>query len=440
MGGGGRRRTVRIVLAAVIAAQTLAGVTLSAEFATRGDATRAALRWVLGAPQRTVSVAEVEARFSPRILRQVPARDMAGMINALAPETPFELTETLTSSQDKMTVLAQGRSVQWRVTIDLDSRRRIDHLSLDPHAPRPPPAKTWADLEEHLRRAAPEVGLLAAEVTGGTCKPVRTIAPDVPLPLASGFKLYVLGAVAKAVDGGRVTWDQQVTIRPGQLVHTSPRYLRAAGEKARVRDLADAMIQNSDNTATDVLIELVGREAVETAMVEMGMADVSRNVPLLLVREWSVLKYGRPPLGAEYLALPDVAARRAFLRDRVATLSGHVGDLAWSVKPSYTEIEWFATPNDQCRALLHLQKMARRPGLRELRSLAGREADRGLVTYLSYKAGGAPGVISDSLYVEVGDDHYVVVIIVRNRDREIALSPAVLQGATQLLRAERRKP
>ena len=428
---------MRFVLWTVIAAQVLAGIALSAEFATRGAATRSALDWVLGTA-RTLSPAEVEARFSPGVLRRVSAEDLAAMINSIAAEGQLEVTQTLMARQNEITVVVQGRSVAWHVTIELDRRRRIDHLSFEPYAHPPKPLRTWADLEAHLRSAAPEVGLLAAEVRDGRCEPVRTIDPGVPRPVASGFKLYVLGAVAKTVEDRRITWDEKVTIRPKQLVHTSVRYGAAAGEEVRVRDLARAMILVSDNTATDVLIELVGREAVEAAMVEMGMADVTRNLPLLLVREWSVLKYGRPPLGGEYLALPDVGARRAFLNDRVTGLSGRDADLLWSAKPSHTEIEWFASPNDQCRALLHLQAMARRPGQGELRDLASRDIGKGAVTYVSSKGGSAPGVISDSLYFELGGKRYVVVIILRNRDHEIALSPRVQQDAARLLHSGER--
>lgn len=35
------------------------------------------------------------------------------------------------------------------------------------------------------------------------------------LPLASVFKLYVLGALVEAVSAGRITWDDPVTIRDG---------------------------------------------------------------------------------------------------------------------------------------------------------------------------------------------------------------------------------
>ncbi|HUR49267.1 MAG TPA: serine hydrolase [Acidimicrobiales bacterium] len=430
--GGGRRRALRVMLWVVIAAQTTVAAPLAVELATRGEAERAAVDWVLAGAQRRVSAGEVEERFSPRILAQVPAPDMAAMINALGPDGPFNVIDTLYDRDDELALVARGQSIPWRITIDLDRHRRIDHLLFEPHAPPHPRADTWSEFDAALRRIAPEVGLLAARVVEGRCEPVHAIAPDVALSLASGFKLYVLGAVAEAIAARRITWEQRVTIQRRQIVHSSSRYLDAAGETATVRDLARAMWDVSDNTATDVLIELVGREAVEAALTTMGMAEPARNIPLLLLREWSILKYGRPPLAPEYLQLAGVSPRRAFLSGRIAELGGRLGELDWSVKPAHAEIEWFATPNDQCRALLHLQAMAKRPGIRQIREVVQTTAG-GKITYASYKGGSEAGVLSHALYFERGGERYVVVVLLRNRDVEIAMPPELIRDAAYLL-------
>ena len=46
----------------------------------------------------------------------------------------------------------------------------------------------------------------------GTCEPVEGVSADTVRPLGSGFKLYVLGALARAVRTGRASWDQQLAI------------------------------------------------------------------------------------------------------------------------------------------------------------------------------------------------------------------------------------
>ena len=87
---------------------------------------------------------------------------------------------------------------------------------------------------------------------------------DRPLAIGSAAKLAVLVALRDAVAAGRLGWDQVVPLAPswrslpsGQLQDWPD------GTPLTIATLANLMISVSDNTATDALIRLVGREAVE---------------------------------------------------------------------------------------------------------------------------------------------------------------------------------
>src|SRR5690606_18904342 len=118
-----------------------------------------------------------------------------------------------------------------------------------------------------------------------------------PAPLGSTFKLYVLGAVQQAVLDGDVSWDDTVTVTSASRVPTSLDTDKLPdGTALSIADAARSMIAVSDNTATDLLIDLVGRESVEQAVADMGHADPAAMRPLLTTRELFLLGWSDPAL------------------------------------------------------------------------------------------------------------------------------------------------
>ena len=90
--------------------------------------------------------------------------------------------------------------------------------------------------------------------------------PDAALLVGSAFKLAVLAAARNAVDAGTLSWDDVVRLEteraslPTGMLQSYP-----DGHPLTIATLAAMMISISDNTATDALIELVGRDRVEAA-------------------------------------------------------------------------------------------------------------------------------------------------------------------------------
>ena len=72
------------------------------------------------------------------------------------------------------------------------------------------------------------------------------------------------------------------------------------------------MISVSDNTATDMLINLVGRSAVEAALTATGMASPALDRPFLTTREIFILKLDQwPALAKRYIAADEPQPPRA---------------------------------------------------------------------------------------------------------------------------------
>ncbi len=96
-------------------------------------------------------------------------------------------------------------------------------------------------------------------------------------PTASTIKVPLLVEVTRLIRAGKLPYDQPVPVRKEEVVLASTAYERAtaASGSLTVRELITIMIQNSDNSATNKLIDLVGgMAAVNTRMDEMNLPGI----------------------------------------------------------------------------------------------------------------------------------------------------------------------
>ena len=137
------------------------------------------------------------------------------------------------------------------------------------------------------------------------------------------------------------------------------------GTKISVRDTAAKMISISDNTAADMLINLLGRPAVEAVLATTRMAHPARDKPFLTTRELFTLKLHQWPSLANRYVAASTAGRRALLAHTVDSLPlpSLGAAIGWTNPRDIDSVEWFASANDICRAYTSLAALARRPGL-----------------------------------------------------------------------------
>ncbi len=90
-------------------------------------------------------------------------------------------------------------------------------------------------------------------------------------PAASTIKLTVLYELFKQAEDGRVALDES---RPLDRTHAVPGGLlyELTTPSLSLRDLAVAMVLQSDNTAANVLIDRLGMDAVNTRIAALGLA------------------------------------------------------------------------------------------------------------------------------------------------------------------------
>jgi hypothetical protein len=294
-------------------------------------------------------------------------------------------------------------------------------------------AAAWAALDEDLAALGPRVGFLAAEVgADGACDPVHAVAPTTARPAASQFKLFVLGALAEAVVAGTVAWDEAVTVDDatrslGNAPETPSLQFVPAGTAVPVSEAATKMIAISDNTATDVLMARLGREAVEDHAATW-IEDPAANEPFLTTRQVLLLHYAEG-LGDRYLATPP-AERAAFLAAEVDPLPLDAIGSAFATEPRFIDtIEWFASPADVCRALAGLHAQARDPALATTlptvlsQNVLGIDLAPETWPTVWYKGGSEPGVLTVGWLATTAEGRtFVVQAMVSDPDAALAES------------------
>jgi beta-lactamase class A len=415
---GGRPAAAAAPAKAVVPPDTTAGVQL---------------RWLMAAmPRLPMSDRQVRGHFDAAFLAQISPAVLNQALQAMA---SFRLVSIRVS--ELSTVVAdvstgdQGRPAQ--VFLTVDRQGLINWLRISPAIAGPSPA-TWAGVDAALRSVAPQVRLLVAGVTGGSCQPVHSIDPGTAAPLAAAFKLYVLDALGQAVAAGKVGWDQPLTIT-APLKSLPPGELQDApdGTRVSVEDTAAAMTSLSDNTATDMLIHLLGRPAVQAALTRTGMADPALDRPFLTTREIFTLKLDQWPALAERYLAADEAGRRTLLTSTVdrAPLPAVAAAGAWVAPRAVTGLEYFASASDLCRVYASLAALARRPGLAPIGQVLslnddGLQLDPGQWKTTWFKGGSEPGVLTLAFLATTRTGHsYVVTVLAEDPSQPINQATAI---------------
>ncbi|WP_340119577.1 serine hydrolase [Pelagibius sp. 7325] len=337
---------------------------------------------------RDESVAE--DRFAESFLAQVPAAQVAQIVAAL--KRDLGLLERTEARGTDFTLHFTKGTVRARLSLDGDGR--IAGLWFGEATP----AGGIASLAAAIRALPGRTSLLV--VSDG--KAVESQQAETPLAVGSAMKLAVLDALRRAVADGRLSWSQVVELDPAwRSLPSGQLQAWPAGTPLTIASLAHLMISISDNTATDALIRLAGREQVE--------AVTPRNAPFLTTREAFVLKAAKGAALRRQWTAGDAPARRALLATLAEAPLPAAGDLTATPTP---EIEWFLSAKELCTLLdatADLPSVGINPGL----------ADAEDWQAVAYKGGSEPGVLNLSTRVVGRDGRVHCVVATWNDERPL---------------------
>jgi beta-lactamase class A len=241
--------------------------------------------------------------------------------------------------------------------------------------------------------------------------PIISIGADKPLALGSTFKIYVLAALAEDVKAGKLRWTDVVPLT--QKSYPSGR-LQDWPQDAplTLHTLASLMISISDNTATDQLIAVQGKDRILKLMRDSGHDNAAANDPFLNTRELFVLK-ASDPSQLDQWRKSDAVARTAILTalgqsrpplDQV--------NAAFAAGPKALDIEWFASPANLAKLLAHMRRTAD-PEVFKIMAISpsATPAIKANWNYIGFKGGSEPGVINLTwlLTDKAGLDHILTL-------------------------------
>lgn len=362
------------------------------------------LGWFNG--ETVIDEATYEALFAPDFKASVSFAQLTPVVDQMRQLGPWEFDQVLgESAADGAYRLSSEAGDRAVLNININDDDLVYGLSVVPWTA---PVGSFEEALEQLDEFETST-LLVAEVSDGECSSITERNVDEVQPLGSIFKLYVLGALLDAIDAGSVTWDQPVIIRDELDSYPSGTTQDVeAGIEMTVQELAELMIAISDNTATDHLIELLGREAVEAAQANYGQSNPELNQPFLTTRELFLLKTD-DDLRATYVA-GDRDDRRAMLDSLAGVALPPVEEVLSFVEGGALDVEvveWFATPTDMCRLLV---EVAKDPVAREMLAInPGVPDDTGRWSYIGFKGGSEPGVVALAWLLEDADGRVFTV-------------------------------
>ncbi|HKR24737.1 MAG TPA: serine hydrolase, partial [Allosphingosinicella sp.] len=242
-----------------------------------------------------------------------------------------------------------------------------------------------------LRALPGQTGVAVARLGDGAPALSASIEPERPLAIGSAFKLWILAELSRQVAAGQRRWSDVVALdrrsMPGGTVHGWPQ-----GAPVTLHTLAALMISQSDNTATDILLHLAGRENVERMTATIGVRPDPRNRPLLSTLDMAAIKTGSAA-ALNAWAQADEAGRRRML-DNVSAAQVDVSRFAGNPL-AIDSVEWFASAADLVRTMdwlrRHGDETAR--GILAINPAMGAQL-RGELAYVGYKGGSEPGVLN----------------------------------------------
>ncbi|GGC57150.1 serine hydrolase [Hoyosella rhizosphaerae] len=381
------------------------------------------MAWFISAvPQAPLSEELLSSRFTEEFLSQVPVDDINNSLLDFGRLNPVSIER---ADEFEMMLIVTAGEERLNLAMSVDENNDISGLTLTPAGPeRPDSPESWDEFDDRLDALAPDSTFVVASVDGdGMCVPVREKRGDDVMPIASVFKLYVLDAVAGAVERGDIEWETTMAVTD-ELKSWPTGILQdeQAGTEVSVGESVELMMALSDNTATDMLIDLVGAEAVEDS-IAASSRNAERNQPLLTTRDMFILKaVDYPSLADEFVGL-DADQRRDFLATTLSETQlpplSEAQD--WTTPRHIDSIEWFGSAEDVCAAYVGLSQRDSEMVDRALsQNDGGIGLDREEFPTVWFKGGSEPGILALSYLVETPEgDRFVISINTRDERADI---------------------
>ena len=215
------------------------------------------------------------------------------------------------------------------------------------------------------------------------------------VPSASLVKLPIMAACFNAIAEGKLDSEKPVVLRARHKVSGSGKLKHATeGTKLSIEELIELMIVESDNMATNILIEIAGYDYLNTYFKKIGLksTNVSRKMMDMKRRSQGIENYTT------------------------------AGDIALILEKTYTGSLLNKDISSRCLELLKRQKYRDR--------IAGKlPAD----IVVAHKTGLENGVCHDAGVVFTDRGNFLICVLTRHRNKTARLSKKFISGIAFLI-------
>jgi beta-lactamase class A len=327
--------------------------------------------------------------FTPDFIAAIPITQIQQIVDQVKQE--LGTFETIQPDGDEFTLKFSKGSIP--ALIELTPDGKISGLLF-----KPPVAKV-ANLDAAIDNFKALPGKVSVLV-----KQDNTLSPDDALGVGSTFKLAVLQVLKSQIAAKKLTWE---TIVPLQAKYKSLPSGRLQnwpdGSVLTVQTLAAMMISESDNTATDHLIQLVGRENIE--------AITPKNRPFLMTRELFQLKAQKNAPTLQRYRQANLQERRSILAELAQQPLPNGAEFG-SSQVKALDLEWFFTPEELCQIIdqvADLPLTGIEPGIAQPKDWQK----------IAYKGGSEGGVLNFTTALQAKNGQKYCVVATWNHDQPL---------------------
>jgi beta-lactamase class A len=137
------------------------------------------------------------------------------------------------------------------------------------------------------------ISIFAKNLDTGTSYELRA---DAPVPTASTIKLPIMVELFAEAEEGKLDWNQKLELTDRDKVSgTGVLTELSDGDLLPIRDLVHLMIVISDNTATNLILDRIGGNAVNQRMAQLGLKQTAVMRKIMQTKPESFTDEGRKP-------------------------------------------------------------------------------------------------------------------------------------------------
>ncbi|MCB1561215.1 MAG: serine hydrolase [Xanthomonadales bacterium] len=323
------------------------------------------LGWVVQQlSEADTSEADINLHFHPGFLANIPASNLRNFFQTLRTTYPnAEIIDVVSVTPVRVVVAIQSPGEAspkgfLQLGADYTGSNLITFFSVGSFGNLQYPADQSLDLTQAADKfmtLSGSPGLLVAQLgLNGQCDVIEARDATTPRATASIFKTWVLGGVAQSVADASAALDDAIPLVASEIAPGGTINNEDIGDPFSLLDLAILMLGISDNTATDLLHQWVGRETIEDYIATSGTAHASLLTPILSVNEQFHLFFSFPLATSQAYVNGSEAFQRDFLQSQIVP-KGPVTSYPYSHESLFIDGSWQASPLDVCHNLAHLR-------------------------------------------------------------------------------------